>query len=145
VVVGERYGVGVTGWQVGVAGDAEAVLMVHAVMPGAKADQVPGFGGSVVFVVDDLVHLHPAGLRAARYPAATVAVLHQTPGAVGHDVLAVPDPHRVGVLPEHCAEGAVTRDVAADAVRHQPAVTERAVASTSTNRFTRKIPSRGVV
>jgi len=35
VVVGEGDGIGVTGWQIGVAGDAESVLVVHAVMPRA--------------------------------------------------------------------------------------------------------------
>lgn len=73
--------------EVGVAGDAETLLVVEPVVCGAEADEVPGVGGSVVGPVDDVVDFDVAVLVAAGNSATTVAVFDEAARAIGHDVL----------------------------------------------------------
>ncbi len=56
---------------------------------------------------------------APRHPTTTVTVHHDSPGAVGHDVLAPPDRDRDAVVDEHRGQQPVTGDVLADRVRQE--------------------------
>src|SRR5688500_7227430 len=68
VVVGEGEAEGV----VGVAGDAQEPGVVEAVVERAQGDQVRGLRETVVFAVDEVVDVQPAGLPAAGDAAAAV-------------------------------------------------------------------------
>ncbi len=93
--ISEHHGTRRARCQVGVAGDAQLVAVVHAVMGRAETDQVPGVGVTVIGAVDDVVHLHPSGLGAAGDAAAEVAVFDEAPCAVRHDRLGTADVDRI--------------------------------------------------
>jgi hypothetical protein len=84
---GEDHAVGV----VGVAGDAEVALVVHAVVVAAEADEVPGDGVAVVFPVGDVVDLDVGLAVAAGDAAAAVAVLDEAADAAGDDAVGAAD------------------------------------------------------
>ena len=65
--------------------------MVHAVVPWAEAQEVPGVGDTAVLPVDDVVDFDEAVGGAARDAAAAVAKFDDAAGAVRDDVLRAPD------------------------------------------------------
>jgi hypothetical protein len=101
---------------VGVAGDAEEPLVVHAVVVAAEADEVPGDGVAVVFPVDDVVDLDVGLAVAAGDAAAAVAVFDEAADAAGDDAVGAADLDGVAFGVPHGGDVAVAGEVPAQGV-----------------------------
>ncbi len=98
--------------------------MMQPVTGRAQPGQIPRVGRAVMLVVDDVMHLQPAGLIAPRHPTLSIPSQHEPAGAVRHLVLGAADAHRPAVVGEHRGHGAVAQQHVAQPVRDGEAVGE---------------------